>query len=142
MRWLSGVLSALKQMVNGRTQASMGQTPQAQPGANNTSVPTRGGKAKSQAAQTPAKQKPRRKPSAVRVGTTAPSRKRTPKAVQQERGQDGRQPATPASQPASKSAKRKPSAAQPTTAAKSRKPASKPAQTTSGKRGRPRKTPV
>ena len=63
MRWLSGVLSALKQMVNGRTQASMGQTPQAQPGANNTSVPTRGGKAKSQAAQAqPRKSSPARTP--------------------------------------------------------------------------------
>lgn len=139
MRWLSGVLSVIKSMVSGRTQALADQTLD---GANNTSAQIVTGKPKSQAVQTPAKRKPKRKPSAVQVGTTAPSRKRTPKAVQQERGQDGRQPATPASQPASKSVKRKPSVAQPTTAAASRKPASKPAQTTSGKRGRPRKTPV
>ena len=90
MRWLSGVLSALKQMVNGRTQASMGQTPQAQPGANNTSVPTRGGKAKSQAVQTPAKQKPKRKPSAAQSTKAAKSRKPASKPAQTTSGKRGR----------------------------------------------------
>ena len=101
MRWLSGVLSALKQMVNGRTQASMDQTPQAQPGANNTSVPTRGGKAKSQAAQAqrqsqPAKPKPKRKPKAAQSTKAASSRKAEPKPARKTSGQSGKQPATPA----------------------------------------------
>ena len=105
MRWLNGVLSALKQMVNGRTQASMDQTPQAQPGASNTSAPTRGGKRKSQAAQVqrqskPVAQKPKRKPKAAPSTTAASSRKPKQKPAQpaaKASGASGKQPATRAS---------------------------------------------
>lgn len=86
-------------------------------------------------AQTPVAQKPKRKPSTAKAGTTAASRKQTQNPVLAVLGQGGLQRQIRASQPASKSAKRKPSVAQPTKQAQSPKQTQKPAQLTSGKDG-------
>ena len=100
-----GVLSAVKRMVNGRTQASTGLTQLVQPGASNTSAPTRGGKGKSQVAQVqrqskPVAQKPKRKPKAAPSTTAASSRKPKQKPARpaaKASGANGKQPATRAS---------------------------------------------
>lgn len=86
-------------------------------------------------AQTPVAQKPKRKPSTAKAGTTAASHKQTQNPVLAVLGQGGLQRQIRASQPASKSAKRKPSVAQPTKQAQSPKQTQKPAQLTSGKDG-------
>lgn len=119
---VTGVLLVLRRMVSGHTQTSTGQTQRGQPGASNTSAPTRGGKDKSQDALTqpqPVQSKPKRKLKVAKVATKAPSRKQTQKAVQQGHGQGGSQPATRVKQSSQQKPARK--AVQSTIAAKSRK---------------------
>lgn len=90
-RMVDGVISAIKLVVNGRTQTSMGQTQQEQPGANSTSVQTATTPHRSADAQVVVPQKRRRGRPAAQPITVEQLQKQTQNPVLAVLGQGGLQ---------------------------------------------------